>query len=340
MRFTTRIRYYRVRMKVLIYTVWPVPFWEVPKSQVVRLRERFPDVTFTHALNDGEALREIEDADVALASRLTTLAVQRAPRLRWVHSTAAAVGILPLRDLAARGIAVTNSRGVQAITMAEHVMGGLLVLARRFDLTLSAQRERRWIQNELRADASPWSLHGRMMTIVGLGTTGLEVARCAQAFGLHVTGIRRRPGQPKPSFVDRVVGPDQLQDALGGCDVLVIAAPFIPETDRLIGARQLALLNRGAILVNVARGRIVDEREMIAALEEKRLGGAVLDVFDREPLDSASPLWSLPNVVITPHCSVVRPDHWDAVIELFSDNLLRFRHGEPLLNLVDCDAGY
>jgi len=127
---------------------------------------------------------------------------------------------------------------------------------------------------------------------------------------------------------------------LGGCDVLVIAAPFIPETDRLIGARQLALLNRGAILVNVARGRIVDEREMIAALEEKRLGGAVLDVFDREPLDSASPLWSLPNVVITPHCSGVRPDHWDAVIELFGDNLLRFRHGEPLLNLVDCDAGY
>jgi phosphoglycerate dehydrogenase-like enzyme len=242
--------------------------------------------------------------------------------------------------LAARAITVTNSRGVQAITMAEHVMGGLLVLARRFDLTLSAQRERRWIQNELCADTSPGSLHGRSMTIVGLGTTGLEVARRAHAFGLQVTGVRRRSNQPKPSFVDRVVGPDQLHDALRGCDVLVIAAPFIPATDRLIGAEQLALLNRGAILINVARGRIVDQRAMIAALEDQRLGGAVLDVFDREPLDAENPLWSLPNVVITPHCSGVRPDHWDDVVDLFGDNLLRFRQGEPLLNLVDCDAGY
>jgi len=327
-------------MKVLIYTVWPVPFWEVPKSQVVRLKERFPGVTFIHALNDEEALREIQDADAALASRLTAGIVQRAARLRWVHSTAAAVGILPLRELAGRGIAVSNSRGIQAIPMAEHVMGGLLVLARRFDRTLAAQRERRWIQNELSAEASPWSLHGRRMTIVGLGTTGQQVARRAHAFGLHVTAIRRRPDQPRLPFVDRVAGPDRLHEALRGCDVLVIAAPFIPETDRLIGAAELALLNRGAILVNVARGRIVEEGAMIAALQEGHLGGAVLDVFDREPLDSASPLWSLPNVVITPHCSGVRPDHWDDVIELFSDNLRRFRHGEPLLNLVDCEAGY
>jgi len=327
-------------MKVLIYTVWPVPFWEVPESQVVRLKQRFPDVTFARALNDEEALREIEGADVALASRLTALTVQRAPRLRWVHSTAAAVGILPLRDLAARGIAVSNSRGIQAIPMAEHVMGGLLVLARRLDGTLSAQRERRWIQNDLSGEASPWSLHGRVMTIVGLGTTGQEVARRAHAFGMHVTGVRRRPNQPKLPFVDRVLGPDQLHDALRGCHVLVITVPFIPETDRLIGAAEFALLNGGAILINVARGRIVDEGAMLAALQERRLGGAVLDVFDREPLDSTSPLWNLPNVVITPHCSGVRPDHWDDVIDLFGENLRRFRRGDPLLNLVDCDAGY
>ena len=117
-------------------------------------------------------------------------------------------------------------------------------------------------------------------------------------------------------------------------------APSVPETDRLIGARQIALLNRGAILINVARGRIVDEAAMIAALQNGQLGGAVLDVFDHEPLDTGSVLWTLPNVVITPHSSGVRPDHWDEVIDLFSENLDRFQRGELLLNVVDCAAGY
>src|SRR5260370_39779037 len=136
-------------MNVLIFTVWPVEFWKVPKSQVERLRERFPQVTFTHALTDAEALSAMELADVALASRLSPAMVEHAPRLRWVHSTAAAVGILPLKELAAGNIAVTNSRGIQAATMAEFVMGGLLMIALRFHLMFYAQDERRWIQNDL-----------------------------------------------------------------------------------------------------------------------------------------------------------------------------------------------
>src|SRR5947207_11319870 len=163
-------------MNVLIFTSWPVEFWRVPKSQVERLRGRFPQGTFTHALTDAEALNAIESADVALASRLSPAMVEHAPRLRWVHSTAAAVGILPLKELAVRKIAVTNSRGIQAPAMAEFVMGGLLVLGRRFHLMLAAQRERRWIQNEMTRDAWPWSIRGRTMTIIGLGTTGQEVA--------------------------------------------------------------------------------------------------------------------------------------------------------------------
>ena len=327
-------------MNVLVYTFWPVKFWNVPEAQVRRLRERFPDVRFTQALNEAEALAAIEDADAALASRLTPAMVGCAARLRWVHSTAAAVNILPLQDLAPRKILVTNSKGIQAAAMAEYVLGGLLVLSRRFNLTLAAQRERRWIQNELTDGAWPWSLHGRRMTIIGLGTIGQEVARRAHAFGMKVTAVRRRLTEVSPPFVDRIAGPDQLPDALGGCDVLVLAAPSVPETDRLIGARQIALLNRGAILINVARGRIVDEAAMIAALQNGQLGGAVLDVFDHEPLDTGSVLWTLPNVVITPHSSGVRPDHWDEVIDLFSENLDRFQRGELLLNVVDCAAGY
>jgi phosphoglycerate dehydrogenase-like enzyme len=328
-------------MNVLIFTVWPVSFWQTPKSQVERLRERFPELQFTHALADAEAAEAIETADVALASRLSPAMVERAARLRWVQSTATAVGgILPLRELSARGILVTNSRGIQSVPIAEHVMGGLLILARRFNLMLDAQRDRRWIQNELTRDAWPWSLQGRRMTILGFGSIGLEVARRAHAFGMHVTGVRRRLDQPVPAFVDRIVGPDQLHASLRGSDVLVISAPFLSDTDRLIRAEQIAMLNPGAIIINVARGKIIDEPALVTALESGQLGGVMLDVFEREPLDSASPLWSLPNVIISPHSAGVRPDHWDEVINLFSENLRRYERGESLLNMVNLEAGY
>ena len=293
-----------------------------------------------HAVTDAEAISAIESADVALTSRLSYSMVEHASRLRWVHSTAAAVGILPLKELAAREILVTNSRGIQAAAMAEFVIGGLLVLSRRFHLMLAAQRERRWVQDELTRDVWPWSVRGRRMTIVGFGTTGREVARRAHAFGMRVIGIRRRVEQPKPEFVDRIVGPGELDEALRGCDVLVIAAPFIAETDGLIGGERLAMLKPGAIVINVARGQIIDEMSLIAALEKGHLGGAVLDVFRHEPLDPASVLWSMPNVIISPHVSGVRPDHWDEVIDLFAENLRRFQRGDPLLNPVNVRAGY
>src|SRR5207247_11216077 len=122
--------------------------------------------------------------------------------------------------------------------------------------------------------------------------------------------------------------------------VLVSAPPFRPETDRMIRAAHLAKLNRGAIIINVARGKIIEEEALLDALKSGQLGGAVLDVFEREPLPADSPLWSIPNVIISPHSSGVRPDHWDNVIDLFSENLRRFQQNEPLLNMVNCDARY
>ena len=285
----------------------------------------------------GDALR---DADVAFTPFLLPDWVDGAPRLRWVHSSAAAVeGLLPLPALAQRGILVSNSRGVQAIAMAENVIGGLLVLARKYNRTLDAQHDHRWIQNDLIEDW-PWLLHGKRMTIVGLGTIGMEVAKRAHAFGIGVTGIRRRTGEPKPEFVDRVLAPEQLTDALAGCDILVLSAPGVEATKRIVGREQLAMLPPAAVLVNVARGQVVDEAAMIDALRSGALGGAVLDVFEREPLPGDSPLWDLPNVVITPHSSGFRATHWDDVVELFADNLERYQRGEPLRNVVDPAAGY
>lgn len=329
-------------MKALVYIAWwGVKAWQIPTTHVAELRRRFPDIHFVHEVQPEAVLDSIHDVEISFSSRLSPEMAERARLLRWVHSSAAAVeGLLPLAELEKRGIVVTNSRGIQAVPIAEQVMAGLLALARRLDLTVAAQREKRWIQSELCDTAWPWMLHGRRMTIIGLGTIGIEVARRAHAFGIRVTGVRRRPNQPKPDFVDRLFGQDQLDSALEGCDLLVIAAPFVSHTSRLIGEKQLATLKRGAILVNVARSQIVDYEAMIEALRSEQLGGAVLDVFEQEPLEPSSPLWSLPNVIITPHSSGFRRSHWDDVIDLFSENLRRYRGGELLLNPVDCSAGY
>ena len=327
-------------MKVLIYIEWPVKAWSIPDAHAAALYAKFPEVEFVRAHTIEDAGRAIAGVEAGFTPFLKPEMIAAAPKLRWVHSPAAAVeGLLPLAQLAAAGVTVTNSKGVQAIPIAEHVMGGILMLSRRYDRTAAAQRERRWIQNEF-SEEWPWMLHGRRMTIVGLGTIGTEIAKRAAAFGIHITGVRRHPDAPKPTWVDEVVGPDQLHSALRGCDIVVLSAPGVSSTQRMIGREQLALLNRGALLVNVARAGIVDDTAMRAALDTGQLGGAILDVFEREPLEENSPLWTTPNVIVTPHSSGFRASHWDDVSELFADNLRRYQRGEPLRNMVDLDAGY
>ncbi len=327
-------------MRVLTHIEWPVRAWSIPDAKYDELRRRFPKIDFVRAKTRDEAGELIRDVDVCFTPFLNADWIPSAQKLRWVHSSAAAVeGLLPLRELAAHDVVVTNSRGVQAIAMAEHVIGGLLVLSRKFDRLLEAQRDHRWIQNDLTEDW-PWLLHGKRMTVVGLGTIGLEVAKRAHAFGMKVTGVRRRVDERRPRFVDRVLPPEQIDEAVDGCDVLVLAAPGVSATKGMIHETHIARLNPGAIVVNVARGAVIDEAALIRALETRRLGGAVLDVFNTEPLPDDSPFWSLPNVVVSPHSSGFRATHWDDVLDLFSDNLRRWLRGKPLRNLVDAAAGY
>ena len=327
-------------MKILIFIQWPVKAWSIPDAQALELARRFPDVHFIRAHTLDEAARAIVDVDACFTPHLLPEMIAQAPRLRWVHSSAAAVeGLLPLPELAAAGVTVTNSRGIQAIPIAEHVLGGLLVLSRRFNRTLAAQHDRLWIQNAL-SDDWPRMLHGQRMTIVGLGTIGLEIAKRAHAFGMHVTAVRRRPEREQPACVDQVVGAHALDEALADRDIAVVSAPGIASTRGMIGAPQLAQLRRGAILVNIARAGIIDGTAMHAALASGQLGGAVLDVFEQEPLPATDPLWTTPNVVITPHSAGFRASHWDEVVALYSDNLRRFQEGAPLQNIVDRAYGY
>jgi phosphoglycerate dehydrogenase-like enzyme len=327
-------------MQVLISIQQPVTAWTIPVAHVERLRSTFPDVIFTNALNEREVRGALPHADAAFTWILSSGMVAEAARLRWVHSSAVAVGTLPLRDLAGRGIVVTNSRGIQSIAIAEHVIGGLLALSRGLPLAIRSQDSQVWAQNVMTGDRSPWLVQGRRMGIIGLGTIGQAVAVRAAALGLVVIGVRRRPGQGSVAGASEVVGPSQTSEVIASSDVLVLAAPWTGATDRLLDARAISSMKREAVVINVSRGQLVDEDALASALAAGHLAGAVLDVFNEEPLPQASPLWSLPNVIVTPHTSGFRADHWDAVIDLFEEQLRRFINGRPLLNQVDCEAGY
>jgi phosphoglycerate dehydrogenase-like enzyme len=327
-----------VRILVAIYSEFQS--WCIPEAEVDVLRRTFPEHTFVRADSDEAALEAIADAEVAYSSRITPAHFAAAPRLRWIHSPAAGVGSMLFPEMVRSDVLMTNSRGNSSVTIAEHVIAVTLALLRDLPLAWKRQSEKVWAQNEFDAGASIRTLRGARMLIVGLGSIGAQTARLASAFGAAVAGIRRTLDAPRPPGVGEVAPPRQLREQLPSADVVVIAAPQTSETLHLIGERELALMKADAILVNVSRGKLVDEAALVRALERGRLRGAALDVFEHEPLDPASPLWHRPDVLITPHVSGFHAGYWPQATQLFADNLRRFVAGQPLTNLVDKQAGY
>jgi phosphoglycerate dehydrogenase-like enzyme len=327
-------------MRVLVSIQQPVKAWQIPPEGIERLRQRFPDVTFIHATDDQARAQGLRDCDIAYTWILSPAEVAAAPRLKWVHTSAVAVETLALPDLFARDIVVSNSRGVQATPIAEHVFAVLLALAKQLPFILENQREHRWAQNDVTGDRLPWLLKRRTLGLIGVGTIGSEIALLADAFGMHVIGLRRRPESSQMPGVHEMLPSTELDTLLARADAVVIAAPLTPETLSMIGASQLAKMKRGALLINVGRAKIVDHVALTAALHARHLGGASLDVFHQEPLPADDPLWSAPNVILTPHTSGFRQGHWDDVIDLFGDNLDRFRRGESVRFRVEPSLGY
>jgi len=327
-------------MKVLVAIFSDSVIWTIPARHVEALRRRFPDVTFAHAENEEAMRREAADADVAFSSIIRGDVLAGASRLAWIHSSAAGVGSLVSPELARRGVVLTNSRGVHAEFIAEHAVAVTLMLFRKLHLAVRRQLEGQWAQTELSQPPPVRRLGGATAGVVGLGTIGAAVARAMAGLGAEVLAIRRRPDRPPPSGVTWVGGPGELATLLARADVVVLAAPLTGETRGIIGRPELALMKADAVLVNVGRGKLVRQADLIDALNRGVIGGAALDVFEHEPLDPASPLWRLPNVIVTPHTAGFRPDYWDVVTELFAGNLERYRRGEPLVNVVDPEAGY
>jgi len=273
-----------------------------------------------------EAAAALRDADAVLGFGLPLRTAALAPALRWVETPATGfdqlngTGVLERRD-----IAVTTIGGLFAPWVAEHVFALLLGLWRQIDRFAAAQARREWTGRGVEVR----ELRGATMAIVGLGNIGQAVARAASAFGMRVIGTRQRVGDVPPG-VERVYPRAELHAMLGEADVVVLAVAGTPETVRMIGAAELAAMRRDAVLINVARGIVVDEAALAEALAAGHIGGAGLDVFVQEPLPADSPLWTLPNVLITPHIAVNVPSKLRRCVEHFAENLRRFCAGEPL----------
>ena len=329
-------------MVVLICFLSPNRAWVLPRLFVDRLREAFPQHTFIDAWDQETLDRALPEADIAFTAAIDRKAFPSLPRLKWVQSPAAGVGGMMSTELAASPVVVTSAKGIRARAIAEHVLAVTLALARQLPLVIRRQDEHRWALDEIEEAAQIRTLGGRHMTIVGLGSIGIEVARIARPFGFQVAATRRRQSEPLPPGVtlDEVAPPDRLLDLLAMTDVVVLSTALTPETRNVIGRPALDRIKRGAFLINVGRGKLIDDEAVVEALKDGRLGGAALDVFTREPLEADSPYWDLPNVIITPHMSGAMEDYWTPLVHLFADNLRRFERGEPLRNVVDKTAGY
>jgi phosphoglycerate dehydrogenase-like enzyme len=289
-----------------------------------------------------QALAAHPEAEVLCSFRPPADALELAPGLRWIAlPSAGADSALRAGLVRPGGPIVTTANGVHAVPMGEHVFGVLLMWARNWPMLLAAQHERSWPDHPRWRALRGVELDGATLGIVGLGAIGRQIAHLGRAFGMRVLGVRRsaQAGQSDPD-VDALFPPEQLREMLAQADYVVIAAPSTPETQHLIGAAELAAMKPTAFLVNIARGALVDEAALIRALGEGRIGGAGLDVFEREPLPLDSPLWTMANVIISPHLAGSSPSYSRRFTDLLLDNLARYRAGEPLRNVVQPERGY
>jgi phosphoglycerate dehydrogenase-like enzyme len=293
-----------------------------------------------HLPNYDQLPAELPDTDIFVGYSLRAEQLTDAKKLKWIHSTAAGVKQLMYPELRDSGILVTNPSGVFSVPMAEHTMGLLLALARNFPDSVRQQDWTRWSQQELWDKPQHLTeLNGQVLLVVGYGSIGHEVAKRAKAFDMRVWGVSRS-GEGDRTHLDKLFSAAQLTEALPEADFVLLCAPETSETEHLIGAAQLAKMKRGARLINVGRGSLLDEAALIRALESGALGGAALDVAQTEPLPAESPLWKAPNLMITPHTSAVSDRLWHRETALLMELLERWFDGRELFNRVDFARGY
>jgi phosphoglycerate dehydrogenase-like enzyme len=329
------------RATTLAICVWhPFTLWRAPEWLPQRILDRWPEMSVLPVPGYDELPRALPETDILVGFSLRPEQFALAKRLKWIHATAAGVGQLMYPALRQSGVVLTNARGIHAAPMAEHTLGMIIAVARRFPQAMRAQAKMKWAQQEIWDSVPPpGELAGATLLVVGFGAVGRQVARLAKPMGMRVRAVTRS-GRGDASLAEKIAPSTALMKELEGADFVVLAAPETPETQHMMGAAQFARMKRSAYLISVARGTLVDEAALAEALAKGVIAGAALDVTEEEPLAPSSPLWKLENVFLTPHMSAVSGALWERQTELLLENLERWFTGRELVNQVNLERGY
>lgn len=328
-------------MKLLIVVHHRLELWNVPAWFGARLGDEFPELKVVQRNSYEGVEQHLQDAEVVFTISLRPEQFAVAQKLRWIHAPTAAVHQLLFKELVASDVVVTNSTEVHGPVVAEHVMALLFALSKKIAQAAAFQQKRVWGQEAMwKEGARLRELSGATLGLIGLGSIGRRVARMAYAMGMRVIGVREHVEKGKPEGVEKVFPPAKLDELLKQSDYVVVAAPLLAETEGLINADRLKVMKADAYLINVGRGPMVDAAALVEALRSRRIAGAALDVFEKEPLPADSPLWGAENLLITPHTAGLTDKLWNRHYELFSENLRRYLAGQPLRFVVDKQKGY
>ncbi len=310
-----------------------VMMWENRPGMADRVRPRVPEVDVALATTPDALLKEIADAD-AVFGRLPKTPFLAAKRLRWVQSIGVGFETMLYPEMIESDVIITNTAGAFDAAMAEHAFALLLSLTRGMRAYDDLQKTRGWSR-----EIPVHQLAGKTMGVLGLGSIGRAVAVRAKAFGMRVIALDAQVKSP-PEGVDEVFGPDRTEGVFRASDVIVVGLPLTERTQGLVNRERLRMMKPTAYVINIARGPIIAEADLVAALRAGEIAGAGLDVFEVEPLPKDSPLWDLPNAVVTSHVGGRSPEGIDNIEGVLVDNLRRFAKGAPLMNVIDKRLGY
>jgi D-2-hydroxyacid dehydrogenase (NADP+) len=292
-----------------------------------------PDIKVT-ATDLEHAGEHIAAADILVAWGFTDIRplYQAAPNLKWVHALSAGVEKLIFPEIQASDTMLTNSRGIHGIPVSEHVFALMLAFSRGLNLLIRRQQQHRW--DRVATD----EIHEKTIGIVGLGSIGREIAKKAKGLGMEVLATKRE--KTSEIFVDKLYKPEDIHVMLGEADYVVAALPLTESTAEFFTLKEFQAMKPSAYFINIARGAIVREADLVTALQQGLIKGAGLDVFADEPLPADSPLWDMENVIVTPHMAAISPYYLDRAVKLFTDNLTRYTQGREMFNVIDKQKGY
>ena len=324
----------------------------IEQDRVERLKQVSPDLTIEHrpSLSPQDALWQ--EVEILYGFPWKMPKPEQAPKLRWIQLYSAGADRLVDGPLFQTDIMITTASGVHAINIAEYVFTMIQAWYRKLPQLLVWKQGKEWSKDKESTESSIDELHGKTIGIVGYGSIGRQIARLAQAYGMRILAMQHSDnhkdtgyqfpnvGDSEGTLPERYYTFDQLHNMVKECDVVVAAVPLTTETKAMFNAKAFEAMKDSAFFVNIARGDVCDEAALISALEQKRIAGAALDVFQQEPLPSTSPLWDLPNVLMSPHDSGVTPNYNERAATIFEENLRRYLAGESLYNTVDRKRGY